>query len=51
MGWSHSVYIGQAIHEAIVVRAGLGLEDSFQRTKEIAVGEWRTESILMTSSR
>jgi hypothetical protein len=33
------VYIGQAIHEAIVVRAGLKLEDSFQRTKVIAVGK------------
>jgi hypothetical protein len=38
MGWAHSVHIGQAIHMAIVVRAGLKLEDSFQRTKEIAVG-------------
>lgn len=37
MGWSHSVFIGQAIHESIVAEAGLNLAASFQHSPNLVV--------------
>ena len=41
MGWSHSVYISQAIHEELVRGAGLDARDSFHHSESVEVGGMR----------
>jgi hypothetical protein len=41
MGWSHSVYVGQAIHETIAEKAGMDIACSFQRSSDMVIGPIR----------
>ena len=41
MGWSHSVFVGQSIHERIVSLAGMKGEDSFQENQSRVLHNFR----------